>query len=413
MPRLAQQKAETEFRNAKPKEKPYLIADGRGLSLLVTPEGSKRWVFRYRLAGKLNKLAIKGGYPAVSLKAARAEAERFRDMIARGEDPMEARKAGKEQAARQDEEARKDAARNAATFRAVAEEWIRVRLANGSDSTKHGTALRLAKNVYPWLGDKPIADITAPELLEVLRLAQNRGRLETAQRVRGICGQIFRYAISTGRAERDIAADIRGALTPPKVTHRAALTDPEEFGRLLRDIDAYQGWYATKYALRILPLVFTRPGELRLAQWSEIDFERAQWDIPADRMKMRRPHAVPLSRQALELLRELKDVSNGGACLFPTPRQKDVPLSNVAILNGLRRMGYGTEEQSAHGFRAAARTLLDERLRIPPVYIEAQLAHKVPGALGAAYNRTQHLEERRGMMQTWADYLDTLKAGRG
>ena len=411
MPRIAEPKAPVVYSNAKPEEKEYTIADGRGLYMVITPDGSKLWDFRYSLNGRRRKMAIKGGFPAVGVKAAREEADRMRAMVARGEDPAEVRKIGMEEKARQYDQARQEVAKTATTFRVVADEWMDVRLAHRTESTRQGARLRLERNIFPWIGDRPISEITAPELLEAIRKVEQNGKLETAHRVRGFCSQIFRYAIATGKTDRDIASDLRGALTPAVKGHRAAMVDPTEFGRLLRDIDAYQGWYATKYALRLLPLVFTRPGELRLAQWTEIDFQRAQWDIPAGRMKMRLPHTVPLSSQSLAILEELRNLSGSGPYLFPTPRQKDKPLSNVAILNGIRRMGYGTEEQSAHGFRATARTLLDERLHVNPAHIEAQLAHRVADALGTAYNRTHHLEARRAMMQTWADYLDGLKAG--
>jgi integrase len=413
MPKLAQPKAETVFRNALPKAKAYLIPDGHGLNMVVTPDGSKLWVFRYRVDGKEKKIAIRGGYPTVSVKDARKEADRFRDQLARGEDPGSIRKAGKEEIARKAEEIVKDAAKNATTFRLVAEEFLQVRMSHRTESTRVAADQRLQRNIYPWFGDRPISEITGPEILQALRLIEANGKMETAHRLRGLCSQVFRYAIATGKAERNVADDLRGALSSVQKEHRAALLDPVRFGQLLRDIDAYQGYFATKYALRLLPLVFTRPGELRLAQWTEIDFERAQWDIPAGRMKMRIPHTVPLSRQVVEILHELRALSGSSSYLFPTPRQRDKPISNVAVLNGLRRMGYGTEEQSAHGFRAIARTLLDERLHILPAYIEAQLAHRVADALGTAYNRTQHLEPRREMMQTWADYLDTLKRGEG
>ena len=416
MPKLAKPKTDADFRTARPKDREYLIPDGKGLNLRVrpatedSPEGSKVWVFRYRFGGKERNLAIKGGYPGTSLKNARDEAARMRDMIARGEDPGDVRKAGKEDAARKAEEIAKEQAKNATTFRLVAEEFLQVRMSHRTESTRNAADMRLRRNIYPWIGERPISEITGPEILQALRRLEVDGKVETAHRLRGLCSQVFRYAIATGKAERNVADDLRGALSSVQKEHRAALLDPIRFGQLLRDIDAYQGYYATKYALRLLPLVFTRPGELRLAQWSEIDFERAQWDIPAGRMKMRIPHTVPLSRQVVEILRELRTLSGDGPFLFPTPRQRGKPISNVAVLNGLRRMGYGTEEQSAHGFRAIARTLLDERLHVSPAYIEAQLAHRVADALGTAYNRTQHLEPRRAMMQQWADYLDTLKA---
>jgi integrase len=411
MPKVATQKAETVFRNAKAKDKAYLIADGDGLCLQVSPEGVKRWIFRYRFDGKERKIALKDNlYPAMSAKLAREGADRLREMVARGDDPGEVRKIAKIERVQLVAEVRKEEAKLANTFRLVAEEWMETILAARTTSTRTSTAQRFERNVFPWIGDRPISEITAPELLEVVRKIERNGKQEMAHRVLRRCGQVFRYAIATGRAPRDIASDLKGALAPAQGGHRAAITDPAQFGQLLREIDNYQGYYATHYALRLLPLVFTRPGELRLAKWEEIDFERAQWDIPAGRMKMRLPHTVPLSRQALEILKDLHALSGSGPVLFPTPRQKDKPISDVAILNGLRRMSYAKDEQSAHGFRASARTLLDERLGVNPAHIEAQLAHKVAGPLGTAYNRTQFLDARKDMMQTWADYLDTLKA---
>jgi len=343
MPKLSEPKTETVFRNAKPQEKEYTISDGRGLCMVVTPDGSKSWIFRYRFGDARKKLAIRGGYPAVSLKVAREEAARLREIIERGKDPADLRKSAKQASERKREVKRIEVLRAACTFRVLAEEWLNVKQVHRAESTRHGIVQRLEKNVFPWLGERPMSEITAPELLEVVRKIEHRGKQETAHRVLGMCGQIFRYAVASGRTERDIAGDLRGALAPIPEGHRAAILDPKEFGRLLRDIDVYQGWYATKYALRLLPLVFTRPGELRLAQWPEIDIERAQWDIPATRMKMRLPHTVPLSRQALEILEELRGLSGDGLCLFPMPRQKDKSISDMALLSGLRRMGYGME----------------------------------------------------------------------
>lgn len=411
MPTLAEPKSEMAYRNAAPRDKSYTLADGRGLFMIVHPDGKKFWYFRFRdQQGKQQKFAIKGSYPVVTLKAARDEAARLRELLAAGEDPREVSKAKRLDTAQQEEARKREHDRIAATFEKVAREWDERFKGRRGESTRRATMQRLEKDVFPALGNRPITEITAPELLKVLQRVEQRGRLHTAHYLLSYCGQIFRFAVASGRMEHDIAADLRGALPPPEEGHRAAILDPIAFGRLLREIDAYQGWFATKYALRLLPLVFTRPGELRLAQWSEIDFERAQWDIPAGRMKMRLPHTVPLSKQVILVLKELYELSGDGSCLFPSPRQKAMPISNVAMLNGLRRMGYTGEEVSAHGFRATARTLLDERLRINPAYIEAQLAHRVSDALGTAYNRTQHLEARREMMQTWADYLDELKA---
>jgi integrase len=269
----------------------------------------------------------------------------------------------------------------------------------------------LERNVFPYIGNHPIAAIKAPELLAVLRRVESRGALETAHRVRTICGQIFRYAVATGRAERDTAADLRGALPSPKEKHLAAITDPAKVGGLLRAIDGYQGGFVVQCALRLAPLIFVRPGELRHAEWSEIDFDNAVWNIPAAKMKMKEPHLVPLSRQAIGILKELLKLTGKSKYVFPSARSFSRPMSNNAILAALRRMGFEKDEMSGHGFRAMARTILDEVLQVRPDYIEHQLAHAVRDPNGRAYNRTAHLPERRKMMQLWADYLDGLKEG--
>ena len=270
---------------------------------------------------------------------------------------------------------------------------------------------RLERDLFPWIGKRPIADIKAPELLAVLRRVESRGALESAHRIRTICGQVFRYAVATGRAERDPAADLRGALPQPQEKHMAAITEPAKVAELLRVIDGYQGGFVVKCALRFASLVFVRPGELRHAEWSEIDFENAQWNIPAGKMKMKEPHLVPLSQQAIEILKELKKLTGASRYIFPSGRSIDRPMSNNAILAALRRMGYTKDEMSAHVFRAMARTILDEVLQFRPDFIDHQLAHAVKDPNGRAYNRTAHLNERRRMMQTWADYLDGLKIG--
>jgi integrase len=268
----------------------------------------------------------------------------------------------------------------------------------------------LERDVLPWIGKRPIAEIKAPEVLKVLQRVESRGTLETAHRIRTICGQVFRYAVATGRAERDPATDLRGALPQPQEKHRAAITEPRKAGELLRAIDGYQGSFVVKCALRFLPLVFTRPGELRHAEWSEVSFENSEWNIPAGKMKMKEPHLVPLSKQAIEILKELREYTGASRYVFPSGRTFDRPMSNNAILAALRRMGYAKDEMSGHGFRAMARTILDEVLQVRPDFIEHQLAHAVRDPNGRAYNRTAHLVERRKMMQTWADYLDGLKA---
>ncbi|MDR2880769.1 MAG: site-specific integrase [Azoarcus sp.] len=270
---------------------------------------------------------------------------------------------------------------------------------------------RLERDAFPWIGGKPTAEIRAPELLAMLRRIEERGAIETAHRVLQICGQVFRYAVVTGRIDRNPAADLRGALPPVQVDHRAAIVEPAKVGELLRAIESYQGYLVTRCALRLAPLVFVRPGELRKAEWSEFDLDAAEWNIPAARMKMRTAHLVPLSRQAVEILRELEPLTSRSRYVFTGLRSHDRPMSDNAILSALRRMGFAKDEMSGHGFRAMARTILDEVLHVRPDYIEHQLAHAVRDPNGCAYNRTAHLRERRRMMQQWADYLDALRAG--
>jgi integrase len=271
--------------------------------------------------------------------------------------------------------------------------------------------LRMENDVFPWLGSRPIADVTAKEVLATVNRIVDRGAVESAHRVLQNCGQVLRYAIATGRAERNPAADLRGALPPVKQSHLAAIIEPNAIGGLLRAMDAYNGSLVTKCALRLAPLVFVRPGELRQAEWAEFDLDAAQWNIPAAKMKMREPHLVPLAPQAVAILRELHALTGRGRYVFPSARSPQRPMSNNAVLSALRRMGYATDEMSGHGFRAMARTVLDEVLHFRPDYIEHQLAHAVKDPNGRAYNRTAHLPERRKMMAAWADYLDTLKVG--
>ena len=267
------------------------------------------------------------------------------------------------------------------------------------------------RDLFPKLGERPIADIKAPDLLVCLRKIEERGALETAHRALQNCGQVFRYAIATGRAERDLSADLRGALPPVKGSHHAAITEPKAIADLLRAMDSYRGALVTQCALRLAPHVFVRPGELRQAEWSEFDLDKGEWNIPAERMKLREAHLVPLSTQAIAILREIQGQTGDGRYVFPSARTGERPMSNNAILASLRRMGYAKDEMSGHGFRAMARTILDEVLGVRPDYIEHQLAHAVRDPNGRAYNRTAHLSERRKMMQLWSDYLDKLKAG--
>lgn len=391
---------DVKVRNIKPKEKPIKVTDGEGMYLLVSPRGGKCWRLKYRFEGKEKVLAL-GTYPEVSLFEAREKRLAARKALANGVDPGAARRAQKL--------ARADRAEN--SFEIVAREWWERFKPTWTEGHALTILARLEQNIFPWLGGSPIAEIEAPDLLAALRRVEARGALETAHRVKTICGQVFRYAIATGRAKRDIAADLKGAMPPATVRSHAAIIDPKEVALLLRDIDGYKGGFVVRCALRFAPLVFVRPGELRQAEWSEIDFEAEQWNIPAPRMKMKVAHIVPLSAQALDILRELQPFTGTSRYIFPSGRSFQRCMSENAVNAALRQMGYDKDVMTGHGFRAMARTILDEVLQIRPDYIEQQLAHAVHDPNGRAYNRTVHLPERRKMMQTWADYLDGLKAG--
>ncbi len=398
--------SDTAIKNAKPGVKPMKLADEKGLFLLITPSGGKWWRFKFRFDGK-EKLLSLGTYPEVSLKDARQRRDDARKLVANDVDPSENRKAVKA--------AKSERAGN--SFEVIAREWFLKKSPGWVKTNSDKIIARLQNDAFPWLGERPIADITPPELLKTLRRIEERGAIETAHRVRNYCSQIFRYAISTGRADRDATADLRGALTTPVKQHRAAITTPYEIGGLLRSIDDYQGYLVTKCALKLAPLFFVRPGELRQAKWEEFDLEKAEWNIPAARMKgwvrkgIVNPHLVPLCTQAIAILQEIQPVTGSGEYVFPGARSIKQPMSDNAILSALRRMGYAKDEMSGHGFRAMARTILDEVLGVRPDLIEHQLAHAVRDPNGRAYNRTAHLVERRKMMQQWADYLDKLKQG--
>jgi integrase len=322
-------------------------------------------------------------------------------MVAKGIDPSAARKAAK---------AAKDES-NANSFEVVAREWIGQQKNKWTPANKKVVTRQLENDIFPWIGKSPIAELKAPELLKVLRRMEERGVLDSAHRARTIAGQVFRYAIATGRAERDIAADLRGALAQPKKKHLPAITEPKKVAELLRAMDAFEGSLVVKCALRLAPLFFVRPGELRKAEWSEIDLDAAEWNIPAEKMKMKQAHLVPLSTQAVAILQELQPLTGRGSYVFPGARSAARPLSDMALSAAIRRLGYEQGEMTPHGFRAMARTILDEVLQVRPDFIEHQLAHAVRDANGRAYNRTSHLAERKKMMQIWADYLDGLKAG--
>ena len=389
---------DTAIRNAKPGEKTIKLFDERGLYLEVSPAGGKWWRLKYRFDGKEKRLSL-GVYPDVSLKDARERRDAARKLLADGTDPSENRKAQKS--------ARADRAAN--SFEVVAREWYAKYSATWAKDHGNRILRRFERDIFPWIGGRPIAEVTAPELLTVVRRIEDRGARETAHRALGNCGQVFRYAVATGRAERDPSGDLRGALPPVKGEHFAATTDPKRVGEILRALDGYQGTLTVRCALRLAPLVFVRPGELRKAEWADIDLDAAEWRYTVT--KTNTPHIVPLSRQAAAILRELQSLTGHGQFVFPGARSNGRPMSDNAILAAMRRMGIGKEEMSGHGFRAVARTILDEVLGVRPDYIEHQLAHAVRDPNGRAYNRTAHLPERRKMMQQWADYLDKLKAG--
>lgn len=389
---------DTAIRKVKIREKPVKMFDERGLFLLVTPSGGKWWRFKYRFDNK-EKLLSLGVYPDVGLKEARERRDQARKQVAAGIDPSENRKALKM--------ARAD--RTANSFEAVAREWFAKHSPNLAAKHADRILRRLERDIFPWIGEKPIAEVTPPKLLAVLRRIEERGALETAHRVLSTCGQIIRYGVATGRAERDTTQDLRGALSSVKSVHFASVTDPKKVAELLRAMDGYEGTLTVACALRLAPLVFVRPGELRQAEWADIDLEEAEWRYTITKTDTQ--HIVPLSSQAVEILRELYPLTGRGRYVFPSARSTVRPMSDNAILAAMRRMGISKEEMSGHGFRAMARTILDEVLGFRPDFIEHQLAHAVRDPNGRAYNRTAHLPERRKMMQEWADYLEKLKAG--
>lgn len=392
--------SDVQVRNAKSKEKDYKLSDGQGIYLLIASTGGKLWRLDYTFAGKRKTLAL-GNYPSVTLADARQRRDDAKKLLANGVDPGAIKKAQKAATVAETEN----------SFEVVAREWHSKFSGSWSACHSETTMGRLQLDVFPVMGACPVAEIKAPELLAMLRRIESRGALETAHRVRTICGQIFRYAVATGRAERDPAADLKGALPPYKKSHLAAITDPKDVAPLLRAIDGYQGSFVVKSALQLAPLVFVRPGELRQAEWTEIDLDAEEWNIPAERMKMKQPHLVPLAERAVEILRELQALTGASRYVFPSGRSFARPMSNNAINAALRRMGFDKDEMTGHGFRAMARTILDEVLQVRPDFIEHQLAHAVKDPNGRAYNRTAHLAERRKMMQLWADYLDGLKSG--
>lgn len=388
----------TVVKKAKPGAKTTRLYDERGLYLEISMAGRKWWRMKYRFDGKEKRLAL-GVYPDVSLKEAREGREHARRLLANGVDPGEARKLHKASRIKSTEN----------SFEVVATEWFENKSVSWVPSHADRIIRRLKRDVIPWIGEKPVGEVAAPDLLAVIRRIESRGAVETAHRTLSNCGQVFRYAVATGRAQRDPSGDLRGALMPVKVKHFAAVTEPEKVGALLRKLDGYEGTLVVRCALRLAPLVFVRPGELRHAEWEAIDLEAADWRFRVT--KTDTDHVVPLSRQAVEILQELQPLTGRGQYVFPSARNSSRPMSDNAILAAMRSLEIGAGEMTGHGFRAMARTILDEVLGVRPELIEHQLAHAVRDPNGRAYNRTSFLAERLEMMQVWADYLDSLKAG--
>ena len=391
--------SDLRIKQAQPKEKAYKLADGGGLYIEVTPAGAKYWRLKYRYAGKEKRLAI-GVYPTVSLKAAREAAQQAKEKLRQDIDPSAEKR-------RQRQKVQHKATNN---FEAVALEW-HGKQKNWAPAHASRILSRLNNYLIPYLGNRPIDEITGPELLDTLNRLEKLNKINTAHRVKQLAGQVFRYGIATGRCDRDISADLKGALSPaPRPDHMATITDPAEIGKLLLAMDSYQGGMVVKTALLLNPLLFCRPGELRHLEWQEINFQQQRIEIPAAKMKMATDHIIPLSRQALELLNDIQPLTGRGRYVFPSPRGYSRPMSENAVLAALRTLGYERGTITGHGFRAMARTLLDEELGFRVEWIEQQLAHAVKDANGRAYNRTAHLGGRKEMMQAWADYLDQLKA---
>jgi integrase len=391
---------DTAAKQAKPKDKTYRLSDEKGMYLEVTPKGQKYWRMKYRIGKQEKRLSI-GVYPTTSLKKARQIREQARQQLLDGIDPSalkQAKKLASESASE-------------SSFKVVALEWFSKKKPTWSENHWTKVERMMTKDLFPYLGTRPLKEITPPELLAVLRKIESRGALESAKRTKQIAGQIFRYGVATGRCERDASQDLTGALANPIKQHRAAITDPKAVGPLLNALDGYQGTAVVKAALRLAPLTFVRPGELRKAKWADIDFEKAEWRYYVTKTKS--DHIVPLSNQAIAILRDIQPLTCNSEYVFPGARTLSRPMSDNAVLSAMRRMGIGKDEMCGHGFRAMARTIMDEELNIRPDWLEQQLAHAVKDVHGRAYNRTAHLLERKKMMQAWADYLDNLKAQAG
>jgi integrase len=398
---------DTKVRSAKPGPKTQKLFDQGGLYLEISPSGGKWWRWKYRFDGvgedgkqkRIEKRLAIGIYPDVSLKLARERRDEARGLLARGIDPGEHRKAEKQA----------QAERGANIFEVIAREWFAKQETGWAESHSGRVIRALERDVFPWLGNKPIVDIGPGDLLEVMHRIEARGAGETAHRVLRNCSMIFRYGVVTGRCKSDPSRDLRGALAPVMKSNLAAATEPDELKEILRATHAYQGTLVVQCALRLAPLVFVRPGELRKAEWKDFDLGKAEWRYTVT--KTGKPHIVPLASQAVEILRELHPLTGRGQYVFPSARSNKRPMSDNAVLAAMRRSDISKEQMTGHGFRAAARTILDEVLHFPADVIEHQLAHNVRDPLGRAYNRTTKLDERRHMMQEWADYLDRLRTG--
>ena len=409
---------DTEIRQAQPGGKTRKLADGKGLYLEISPAGGKWWRLKYRFVGKEKRISL-GTYPETSLRQAREKTERARGLLASGIDPSDQRKTEKARLVAEDAAAALAHAGLPAvdSFEHVAREWYETRRDEWAPTYGAKIIRRLEVDLFPWIGNVPIDNITPPKLLAALRRIEARGVVETAHRALENCSQVFRYAVATGKAESNPARDLKDALRKPMVQHFPAITDPKRLGELLRASYAYQGTHVVRAALQLMPMALLRPGELRQARWEEFDLDTATWTIPAARMKREKtgklfgkPHLVPLAKQAVAILRDLHHLTGRSEHVFRGERHHHRPMSDAAINAALRAMGFAADEVTGHGFRATARTMLAERLGISESVIEAQLAHSVKDSLGRAYNRTEFQTERRAMMQKWANYLDKLRS---
>ncbi|MCA8329338.1 tyrosine-type recombinase/integrase [Burkholderia cepacia] len=390
---------DTAIRNAKPADKPVRLFDGGGLYLEIAPSGGKWWRLKYRFGGKEKRYSL-GVYPEVTLATARKKRDEAREKLAAGIDPGEAKKAEK----------RASLLAAAHSFEVVARGWMVERKTTVEPAQHAKTLARMENDVFPWLGKRPIAEIDAPEILVVLKRVDGRGARFTAHRIRSEISRVFRYGIKEGHCKADPARDLVDAIPPAQTTHFASITEPEKVGEMLRAFDGFTGTFPVLCALKLAPMLFVRPGELRKAEWAQFDLDKGEWRYFVNKTKT--DHLVPLAAQAVTILRELHALTGEGVYVFPGARDRNRPMSEAAINAALRRLGYDTRtEITGHGFRAMARTILHEELEEKPEVIEHQLAHTVPDSLGRAYNRTKFIKARRSMMQQWADYLDKLKAG--